>query len=589
MKRYIKSFVSLCLVLLLALAALPMQANADTDPFFVVGYTTQSYIEKGDSVTVTVTLMRTDGGTGDIVVVRNVDDFKGGTERVEASYESGKYTVSISQLQYRGEGDTLSFTVKYDGQYQNISVKIAECVPYVEPEKEPEPAPEAGPAPKLIIGARSLSKPIAANETAVITVEVSNVGTTGVKSAIITFVPSDSLMLLGEQSTFYLGDIRPNRSASINLTVTATKKISSQNQSIEADITYDYDNNISIVSGTASGRISVPAETGGDSGDVANPVPLIILSGYSYGGASVAAGSDVTLDFTFLNTSKTTAIENVMLKVSSGADLTLSGSTNTFYFDRVGAGSAKNVTVPFKAAQRISTNTQEVNLSFSYEYVDHEQRSSNTSELSISIPMYQPDRFEISEPKIPYTGFVGEEISLTLDYVNKGKSEVSNVEAEISGDVDAYNPYLRVGNLESGKSGTIAFAVTPMLEGDNQVTVKVTYEDSNGELKERVFETTVTAMAYEPMDPGEWDEPIEPEEPKGSFPWWIVIIAVLAAAVVTLVIWRKKKKKARLAAEQAMWDDWDEEENAEKQAASAASDAAQPVGASGADAEGTNK
>ena len=54
-------------------------------------------------------------------------------------------------------------------------------------------------------------------------------------------------------------------------------------------------------------------------------------------------------------------------------------------------------------------------------------------------------------------------------------------------------------------------------------------------------------------------------------------------------LWRKKKKKARLAAEQAMWDDWDEEENAEKQAASAASDAAQPVGASGTDAEGTNE
>ena len=93
MKRYIKSFVSLCLVLLLALAALPMQANADTDPFFVVGYTTQSYIEKDDSVTITVTLMRTDGGTGDITVVRNVDDFKGGTERVEASCENGKYIV----------------------------------------------------------------------------------------------------------------------------------------------------------------------------------------------------------------------------------------------------------------------------------------------------------------------------------------------------------------------------------------------------------------------------------------------------------------------------------------------------------------
>ena len=42
MKRYIKSFVSLCLVLLLALAALPRQSIADADPVFVVGYTTQS-------------------------------------------------------------------------------------------------------------------------------------------------------------------------------------------------------------------------------------------------------------------------------------------------------------------------------------------------------------------------------------------------------------------------------------------------------------------------------------------------------------------------------------------------------------------
>ena len=93
MKRYIKSFVSLCLVLLLALAALPMQANPVTDPFFVVGYTTQSYIEKDDSVTITVTLMRTDGDEGEITVARNVDDFKGGTESVPVKCENGKYIV----------------------------------------------------------------------------------------------------------------------------------------------------------------------------------------------------------------------------------------------------------------------------------------------------------------------------------------------------------------------------------------------------------------------------------------------------------------------------------------------------------------
>lgn len=560
MNRYIKKTLSLCLVLLLLVTALPLHAGAVGAPFFVVSYTTQSSIEIDDTVSIDVTLMRTDGGNGDITVVRNVDDFKGGTESITVRCMSGKYVVPISGLRYRGEGNTLSFTVSYDGQYQDLSVKIAECVPYVE---ESDPTPEAAPAPKLVISAHSLAKPIAANESAVVSVEVSNVSSTNIKSAMVTFTPSDSLMLLGAQNTFYVGEIRAGKSAIISLTVTAMKKISSQNQSIDAAVSFDYDNNISIVSGTSSGHISIPAETGGDTGDIANPVPLVILTGYSYGGASIAAGSEADLTFTFLNTSRTTAIENVMLTVTCGADLMLSGSTNTFYFDRIPAGGSRTVTVPLKAVQRISASTQDVTLAFSYEYVDREQRAGNQSNLTISIPLYQPDRFEIAAPTVPYAGFAGEEISLTLDYVNKGKSEVSNVEAEISGDVDAYNPYQRIGNIESGKSGTIAFAITPQLEGDNQVTVKVTYEDANGEVKERLFETTVTTMAYEEFDPGEWEEPIEPMEPEHTFPWWIVGIA---AAVVTIVVGviLKKKKKAKLQSQQDIWDDWEDDEPAEK-------------------------
>lgn len=565
MKRYINKTLSLCLVLVLLLTALPLHASAVVAPFFVVSYNpTQSSIEIDDAVSIDVTLMRTDGGNSDITIVRNVDDFRGGTERVTVPCEEGKYIVRISNLYYRGMGNTLAFTVIYDGQYQDMTVKIAECVPYVEPEEEPEKAPEVSPEPRLVISAHSLSEPIKANESAVISVEVSNVSSTNIKSAMVTFTPSDSLMLLGAQNTFYVGEIRAGKSAIISLTVTAMKKISSQNQNIDASVSFDYDNNITTVSGTSSGHISVPAETGGDNGDIANPVPLVILTGYSYGGASIAAGSEADLTFTFLNTSRTTAIENVMLTVTCGSDLMLSGSTNTFYFDRIPAGGSRTVTVPLKAVQRISASTQDVTLAFNYEYVDREQRAGNQSNLTISIPLYQPDRFEIAAPTVPYTGYAGEEISLTLDYVNKGKSEVSNVEAEISGDADAYNPYQRIGNIESGKSGTIAFAITPQLEGDNQVTVKITYEDANGEVKERLFETTVTTMAYEEFDPGEWEGPIEPMEPEKTFPWWIVGIAAAVVTIVVGVILTKKKKKAKLQAQQDIWDDWEDDEPAEK-------------------------
>ena len=51
---------------------------------------------------------------------------------------------------------------------------------------------------------------------------------------------------------------------------------------------------------------------------------------------------------------------------------------------------------------------------------------------------------------------------LTLNYVNRGKVEVSNVEATVEGDgVDAAARTQFVGNIAAGSSGNIGFALTP--------------------------------------------------------------------------------------------------------------------------------
>lgn len=201
------------------------------------------------------------------------------------------------------------------------------------------------------------------------------------------------------------------------------------------------------------------------------------------------------------------------------------------------------------------------------------------------MPLYQPDRFELSEPKTSYTGYVGEETSLTIDYVNKGKSAINNVEATISGDIDSPTPYQRVGTIDGGKNGTIAFAVTPQLEGENQVKIVITYEDSNGNTKERVFEATVEAMAYEPADPGMDDPGMIDPEPTSTFPWKYVIIALVVIAIIALIVLRARKKKAKQKAEQALWDKWDEEELAEEkqEAAEAAAAENKETAATGAE------
>lgn len=599
MKRITRSLLSLCLAFVLCAALLPInvakatgESDGNKEPitvpkttsFLITGYeASRSSIYTGDSVNITVHLSRTDGGSSKIRVVRGLDSFQGGTADAVADGQNGDYTVTFSNLTYAGDSDKrLAFTIYYSSEdgltsaYQDgNTVPIRECVPYTEPKPEPEPTPETIPVPRAVFNSDGMVSAIAAGETKVITVYIQNAGTTAMRDPILTLKSSGSLLIMGSQD-YMLDDIRAGRDTAVNVTVKALDKVESQMQTIDVSLSFYYDDGTQLTNGSASGSVNVlsAVSNDGQNEDIASPTPIVILSKYNYGGSSVAAGSGTNLSFSFTNTSKKLAIENVMVTVTGGSDLMLNGSTNTFYFDSVAAGGSKSVTVPMKAAQLISASAQDVQIAVTYEYVDQNARKSGSATLSLSVPLYQPDRFELSEPKTSYTGYVGEETSLTIDYVNKGKSAISNVEATISGDIDSPTPYQRVGTIDGGKNGTIAFAVTPQLEGENQVKIVITYEDSNGNTKERVFEATVEAMAYEPADPGMDDPGMIDPEPASTFPWKYVIIAVVAALIVLLIVLRIRKKKAKQKAEQALWDKWDEEELAEekKEAADAAAE-----------------
>ena len=602
MKRISRSLLSLCLALVLCAALLPVNDAKATGggttartgtSFLITGYrASRSSICTGDTVDITVYLSRTDGSNDSIRVVRGLDSFQDGTASAVASGQNGEYTVTFTGLTYTGDsGKQLAFTIYYEGNgggYQDgNTVPVRECVPYTEPKPEPEPTPETIPEPRAVFNSDGTSTSIAAGETKTITVYIQNAGTTAMRDPILTLKSSGSLLIMGSQD-YMLDDIRAGRDTAVTVTVKAPDKIESQMQTIDASLSFYYDNGTQLTGGSASGSVNVLSTVTKDTKDeetIASPTPIVILSKYNYGGSSVAAGSSTNLSFSFTNTSKTIKIENVMVTVTGGQDLMLNGSTNTFYFESVAASGSKTVTVPMKAAQLISASAQGVQIAVTYEYVDQNARKSGNATLSLSVPLYQPDRFELSEPKTSYTGYVGEETSLTIDYVNKGKSAINNVEATISGDIDTPTAYQRVGTIDGGKNGTIAFAVTPQLEGENQVKIVITYEDSNGNTKERVFEATVEAMAYEPTDPGMDDPGMIDPEPASTFPWKYVIIAGVAALIVLLIVLRIRKKKAKQKAEQALWDKWDEEELAEEkqEAAEAAAAESKETAATGAE------
>ena len=599
MKRICKSLLAIFLMLYFCSTCFAATGTPIASKFVVTGYTVNGIankdgtakttktdtIEKENYANIVVNLWCSDASITAINVGRDYDDSFSGTGIIAASpVDSSAHTctVTLSNLIYSGGGNTLSFFVG-TGSDKNptdqISVTVKEC-DYKEPTPVPDTPtptpvpdydydpPEPTAAPRAVITYSGLPELLASGETATVKLDIKNTGKTAMKAPILNFTVSDALLITDAKYTVALSDIAAGKTASVSVPVKAFGKVAAQKQSIDVAMTFDYYNNVSTTSSEASAHIIVPCKLSDSTEEEpttgSKPVPIVILSGYSYGGASIAAGSEADLHFTFTNTSKLLAVENIVLKVTTGANLQLNGSSNTFYFESVAAGGSKSVTLPLKAVPMISGSTQDVGLSFSYEYVDNEQRRERTSEMSISVPLYQPDRFELSEPVVAYVGFVGEETSLTMDYVNKGKTEVSNVEATISGDVDSYNSFVRLGNIPSGKSGTIAFAVTPMLEGDNKATITVSYEDANGDVQERVFETTLSAMAMEPFDPGEWEDPMEPIEEPSQFPWWIIAVALAVVTIIVGVVVSKRKKKAKLAKQQELWDEWDDDDSAAK-------------------------
>ena len=299
-----------------------------------------------------------------------------------------------------------------------------------------------------------------------------------------------------------------------------------------------------------SGTNSTSQGSDGDSAPIAGPVPNIIITNFAYGGDSVAAGSKFNLDFTFQNKGQV-AVTNMVVTVDGGESFAIAGGTNTFYVDALWAGYAMTQSVPMQALASAKSGAQSVTVNFRYEYVDASARSSSQSDVKISVPISQPDRFEISDPTV------------TMEYVNKGKGDIANVEATMEGEgFDATMKTQYVGNVASGATGTIGYAFTPHASGELKTTLKVTYEDSDGQTKTKEFPLTIPVTDMQPMDNSGMADPNMDKSANQGLPVLvyvvIVVIAVVIIVVIVLLVRRRRKQKAKKNDIDEDWDDWSE-------------------------------
>ena len=97
--------------------------------------------------------------------------------------------------------------------------------------------------------------------------------------------------------------------------------------------------------------------------------------------------------------------------VDGGENFTLSGGSSSFFFASLAPGAGQDQILPLQALPAAKSGAQSVALSFKYEYVDGSKRGSGGEDIKLSMPVVQPDRFEISSPQIPESINVGEKPS----------------------------------------------------------------------------------------------------------------------------------------------------------------------------------
>ena len=314
-----------------------------------------------------------------------------------------------------------------------------------------------------------------------------------------------------------------------------------------------------------------PSDTPSDTPpDSPNKSTGFVLKDAQYGnggGEPIYAGKAFSLSAVILATNGSSAVENVSVSFSPPEELTLADGSSVSYVGTMAPGASAAVnTVLLPGA-----NIQEGSYIVGIDVTGVNQKSGDlvSAQMTVSIPILQPERFEIFNTTLPTDLMAGTDNGMgygNVTLVNQGRGTVANVSLEIVGDglwTDDGKQF--IGNVGAGEQRSSDFSLHADEAGTVEAKVVVSYENVRGEIKTLEQEFTINVMdgGFEDpgfIDPGFVEPGMEPGmEGRQGVPKWLWIAIGAAAAVVVIVLLVRRRRKKRIAAEEAL-DDIDDDD-----------------------------
>lgn len=284
----------------------------------------------------------------------------------------------------------------------------------------------------------------------------------------------------------------------------------------------------------------------------------IVVRSAGYGGGSVVAGQQFTLTADVFVTAGTTGAENVAVSLTLPEQVTVVSGSSQIFVGNMAAGESTSVNFLLNASATAAAGSANITINVNGNAAS--DGAALTTTMPITVPIVQPERFEISRTDFPEVINMGEETYGSVSFVNKGKGTIYNVSAELRGEgftTTEGNQF--VGNVASGTESSADFTISPTQAGSINAQLVITYENEQAEEKTITKDITFTVeeMMFEDpgMMPGIDDMPTEPAQTGMPLWAWAVIVVLAAGVVATVVVIVRKKIKKRKENEKLMEED----------------------------------
>lgn len=278
--------------------------------------------------------------------------------------------------------------------------------------------------------------------------------------------------------------------------------------------------------------------------------PNLMIRASSYGNEAIVAGTPFTLTLTLYATGGQENLDDVVISLTLPDGITMTSGSLSSYLGTMTPKSTRDVNFSLTPSAGFTGGVANITVNSVGTGADTNKAVTGMS-TTISIPVSQPDRFELGQMELSDSITLGESASVTLNFVNKGRNALSNLEATLSGtNLGADTTVQYIGNLNAGASNSVDFDMTPTEQGSASGTITLTYEDSNGTTK--TVSKNFSFSVQPAMDYGDFDDSYytDNDSQQSGLPVWVYLLiaaGVVVVVVVIVVVVRKKKKAAALA------------------------------------------